>query len=150
MNKNTAIDILDKQIADLNQRKSALLQLEAQRASIDEKMNKILGGAEVPKGAETNSRRSYVLPRGVLTLSAFETLRKSKKPMHLDKVVEEVKKSPLLHGNIPADISKRLRGILQTSPQFKNLGSNTFVTSGEKLQGALFERLAHAENGKAA
>ncbi len=120
-NNSNVIETLNKQIAILQSRKEIVTRLLEERNTLDEKVNRLLEGTEIPvteKKQDGRKGKRMVFPRGVLTLSAFETLKSSNKPMHLNQILEAVKKSPLLHDNIPADLEQRLRGVLQTSEQF--------------------------------
>lgn len=145
------IENLNRKIALLEERRELLEKLMGEKKSIEEKLNRVIEGEEVEisKGVRTESKKKeggrkpkqLVLPRGVITAASFAALAKANKPMSLQEITDEVKKSPLLGDNVPDDLPRRVRGILQTSHQFKSVGPNTFTTSSEKLRGRLFERL---------
>lgn len=138
-----AIDNLNKQIELLQRRKEVIESILKEKQSLDEKITKVIEGKEIPEKPQDKPRKpkQIALPRGVLTLAAFETLRRANRPLHLREILEEVKNSPLIHDNVPSDLDRRLRGILQTSEQFKNVGASTFTNKSQTLEGKLFERL---------
>lgn len=142
---DATIQAIDKQISLLQHRKEVLSKLLEEKRNLDEKMQRIISGDEIkPETKKERKPKQIALPRGVITLAAFEALRKAQKPLHLREIVEEVKNSPLLRDNVPTDLERRLRGVLQTSEQFRNVGSNTFANKNPKLEGRLFERLVSA------
>lgn len=136
-----SIESLERQIAILQNRRDTIRKLQEERNAIEEKIDRVAKGEEDRDRGNKKPRRRIPLPRGVLTLAAFDAIQKNQKPMRLDEIVQEVKKSPLLGGNIPNDLYGRVRGVLLTSNQFKNEGKATFTTRESSLKGKLFERL---------
>lgn len=153
MNTTTAateadpIATLNRKIAFLEKRRELLAKLITEKQNIEQKMSAALEGEDIqlPKQGKRKEsgrkQKQLALPRGVITAASFAALTKANKPLSLDEITEEVKKSPLVAGEIPDDLSRRVRGVLQSSHQFKHVGPNTFTTSSEKLRGRLFERL---------
>ena len=143
-NNNDITRTIDQQIANLNRRKEMILKLQDQRNKLDEELRKVVEGT-VPQSiaashTETPERRKRDLPRGVLTVAAFTVLKKSNKPMHVNEIVAGVKNTPFV-GERVENLDKKVRGILNASEHFENVGKGTFKLAENELRGKLFERL---------
>ena len=146
------VEVLEQQIAALQNRKNLLSQLMQEKSSIEQRMQRVVSGEEGDieiKRNEAQSRsprriRKMVFPRGVLTAATFTVLQQRNKPLKSDEIVEAVKSSPILHGNVPKDIERRIKGLLVASNQFKSIGNDLYTTAKPRLEGKLFERLAVA------
>ena len=145
----TSVEMIDKQISDLENRKALIVKLNKEKENLEQQINQVLGGGVVgsvtasnfPAQKEGRKVRELVLPRGVLTMATFTALASSKSAMPCEKLIEGVKSSPLLKGNVPTDIEKRVRGLLAASSQFRSVGNDKYTTTAPKLKGRLFERL---------
>ena len=150
--KTTGVELIEKQIAVLENRKRVLEKLIQEKEAIENRMEKLITGKEDVEKEPTytprkkrNMRkpRQLVFPRGVLTAATFSVLEgNNNKPMPSEQIVEAVKSSPLLRGNVPNDIDRRVRGLLVASHQFKSVGNDLYTTSKPKLTGKLFERIS--------
>jgi hypothetical protein len=141
MKNNEITRNIEQQIATLNRRKEMILKLQEQRDKIEAEIQKVSGG-QVTSVSTTQypERKKRELPRGVLTVAAFTVLRKSNKPMHVKDIVEGVKSSPIIDEHVE-NLDKKVRGILNTSDHFENIGKGTFKLAQNELRGKLFERL---------
>jgi len=131
-----------------NRRKLLLTKLIEQQERIQSEINSILGeDAPIKKTAQPRATRpvgrtKFSFPRGVLTLAAFNAIKKAKKPLKFKEVLNEVKKQEGINPDSDT-LEKSLYNLLNSSPRFiKQNGFFDVATDG--LSGKLFERLALA------
>ena len=116
------IENVNSQIEKVETLKKEEVRLSNRLQEVKKEINFLLGDVGHvgrPKG------RSNTLPYGSITRAVQKTLSRSRKPMHVDEIYAEVKKSVKFN---QLDLT-HLRDSVYTSSKFRNIGKGKFICS---------------------